>query len=111
DDMTPYVGMEHMTPRTPRIGTFGEAGSITSQVSRFQVGDTLFGRLRAYLRKVALAECSGVCSPEILVLRAKPEMVLPEYLYLLASSDMAIDHAVALSAGSRMPRTAAEDLA
>jgi type I restriction enzyme S subunit len=108
---TPYVGLEHIEPGVGRISTWGVAAEVTSLVARFQVGDVLFGRLRPYLRKVALAESVGVCSPEVLVLRARPDIILPGYLHLVCSSEQAIEHAVAMSAGSRMPRTSPADLA
>ena len=108
---TPYVGLEHIEPGVGRISTWGVVAAVTSLVARFQVGDVLFGRLRPYLRKVALAESEGVCSPEVLVLRARPDIILPGYLHLICSSEQAIEHAVAMSAGSRMPRTSPADLA
>lgn len=70
----------------------------------------LFGRLRPYLRKVVLADSSGVCTPEILVVRADRSEVLPGFLHALLSSDTVIDAAVRMSAGTRMPRTSAADL-
>ena len=110
DRTVPYVGLEHVEPNDWSIRNPGAAGSVTSLVSCFEIEDVLFGRLRPYLCKVAKAEFAGVCSPEILVLRAN-NSVTPGFLHLLASSDLAIGHAVALSAGSRMPRTSVEDLA
>lgn len=106
-----YVGLEHLEELNPRIPSNGLVGDVTSQVSEFNAGDTLFGRLRPYLRKVAMADFDGYCSPEILVLRPNAGVVEQGYLHLLASSDIAIEHAVAVSAGSRMPRTSAADLA
>lgn len=110
DAKHPYVGMEHITPCTPRIIDRGRAGDVTSQVGVFQSGDVLFGRLRAYLRKVALADFAGVASTEVLILRPRQNQVLPGFLHLLASSPACINAAVAKSAGSRMPRTSASDL-
>jgi len=106
----PYVGMEHLDPGSPRVARWGSPADVTSLVSQFESGDVLFGRLRPYLRKVALADQHGVCSPEILVLRPT-EATVPGFTYLLASSDGCIEHAVAQSAGSRMPRASATDLA
>lgn len=106
----PYVGMEHIDPGTPWVSRTATAREVSSVVGLFGPGDVLFGRLRPYLRKVALADFPGCASTEILILRAKKEMCLPAYLQLLASSDGCIDHAVAASAGSRMPRTKVADL-
>lgn len=107
----PYVGLEHVTPGHAEITAFGTTAEVSSQVARFEAGDVLFGRLRPYLRKVAFAKFAGAASSELLVLRARPGEVLPGYLHLLASQDSTIEHAVAMSAGSRMPRTSVSDLA
>lgn len=109
--LTHYVGLEHLVGGSPRVHGRGLAGDVISLVSVFDKHDVLFGRLRPYLRKVALAEASGVCSPEILVLRANESDVSPGYLLFLVSSESAIGRAVRLSAGSRMPRTSPADLA
>lgn len=105
-----YVGLEHMPTGSPRVETLATTAGLASQVVGFEPDDILFGRLRPYLRKVAWAHFAGACSPEILVLRPRTSLVLPAYLYLLASSEPVIDWAVSTSAGSRMPRTAPGDL-
>ena len=45
--------------------------------TRFEPGDVLFGKRRAYQRKVAVADFDGVCSARHYVLEAKPEHLLP----------------------------------
>ena len=110
DPAHPYVGLEHLETGYPRVRAWGQAGEMSSLVSIFEEGDTLFGRLRPYLRKVALAEFAGVCTSEILVLTPDRGAVLPAFLHLLASAESTIDMCVARSAGSRMPRTSAADL-
>ena len=105
-----YIGMENILPDTPRVTGPGRVGDVRSQVGIFEADDVLFGRLRAYLRKVAFAERGGAASTEVLILRPRREVVEPRFLYLLASSPACIDYAVAMSAGSRMPRTSAADL-
>jgi type I restriction enzyme S subunit len=107
---TPYVGLEHIESNIGRISSAGTPSQVTSAVAQFHSGDTLFGRLRPYLHKVAYADFSGVCSPEVLILRARKDVIDAGFLFLAVSSSNAIDHAVALSAGSRMPRTSASDL-
>lgn len=105
-----YIGMEHIDSDTARIVRWAEPTTAISTSKVFRKNDVLFGRLRPYLKKVALADFDGVCSGEILVLRAN-EDVLPGFLYLLAANNTTIKHAVAVSAGSRMPRVASRDLA
>lgn len=63
----PYVGLEHVEPRTTRILATGTASKLKSAVRRFRRGDVLYGALRPYLRKVCIPDFDGVCSPEFLV--------------------------------------------
>jgi len=105
-----YVGLEHLEPNNTSIDKFDSIRKVTSSLTPFDVGDVLFGRLRPYLHKVAIAEMFGFCSPEILVLRANSK-VLPQMLLLFCDSDSTIKICVERSAGTRMPRTSTEDLA
>ena len=105
-----YVGLEHLEPNNTSIEHFDSVSKVTSSLTPFDVGDVLFGRLRPYLHKVAIAEMFGFCSPEILVLRANSK-VLPQMLLLFCDADSTINICVERSAGTRMPRTSTEDLA
>jgi|LakMenEpi03Aug12_release.lakeMendotaPanAssembly.Ray.scaffolds.fasta_scaffold09840_11 type I restriction enzyme S subunit len=105
-----YVGLEHLEPNITSINNFAFTSKVTSSLTPFEVGDVLFGRLRPYLHKVALAEIKGFCSPEILVLRANSK-VLPQMLLLYCDADSTIKICVEKSAGTRMPRTSSDDLA
>ena len=106
----PYIGLEHIEPRTPALTRWGLVIDVTSSVTPFEPGDVLFGRLRPYLHKVAFAHFLGVCSPEVLVLRASASCI-DGFLYLLCSTDATVKKCVEMSAGTRMPRTSTSDLA
>lgn len=80
-----YIGLENIVSGT---GEF--TGSLESRYENikslkrvFKEGDILFGKLRPALNKVAYATFDGICSTDILVLRAKSEDVLPEYYSVL----------------------------
>ena len=69
-------------------------------------GQVLFGKRRAYQRKVAVADFAGVCSGDIYVLETKdPKSLMPELLPFICQTDAFFDHAVGTSAGSLSPRT------
>jgi type I restriction enzyme S subunit len=106
----PYIGLEHLDSSNPVIARSGLVASVSGSVTPFEVEDVLFGRLRPYLHKVAFATLSGVCSPEVLVLRALPSCA-PKFLHALCSADATVKACVEMSAGTRMPRTSASDLA
>lgn len=99
-----FVGLEHLDGGSLRVRRWGHPSEVTSTKTLFEPGDVLFGKLRPYLRKVALAETAGICSTDILALRPVGD-VMPEYVAIVLSSKRAIEHAVATSAGTRMPRT------
>lgn len=96
------VELENIRSET---GEVAEVARLESAGQRFQyrAGDTLFGRLRPYLNKFALADRDGLCSTEIWVLRPRKQRVLPEFLYLL-TQHRAFKAAANRQSGSRMPR-------
>lgn len=101
----PYVGLEHIVPENSLIAEWGHADEVSSLKTSFRNSDILFGKLRPYLRKVALATFDGLCSTEILAIRARTDRILPSYLLACLSADSAIAFAVKTSAGTKMPRT------
>lgn len=98
-----YVGLEHLDPESLRISRWGVPTDVEATKLRFRSGDIIFGRRRAYQRKLAVADFEGICSAHAMVLRAKPEVVLPEFLPFLMQSDMFFDRAMAISVGSLSP--------
>ncbi|MGK2309766.1 restriction endonuclease subunit S [Cutibacterium sp. V970] len=104
NEATTYVGLEHLPRRHMWLTDSGAPESVTSNKSRFKAGDVLFGKLRPYFHKVVSAPTSGVCSTDILVIRAfDPGM---QGLVLAAtSSDKAVNACTIASSGTKMPRT------
>lgn len=106
DGIERYVGLEHLEPGDLRIRSWGNVADGVTFTSVFQPGQVLFGKRRAYQRKVAVADFSGVCSGDIYVLETKDSKVLlPELLPFICQTDAFFDHAVGTSAGSLSPRT------
>ena len=106
DGIERYVGLEHLEPSDLRIRSWGSVADGVTFTSMFQPGQVLFGKRRAYQRKVAVADFSGVCSGDIYVLETKDaKVLLPELLPFICQTDAFFDHAVGTSAGSLSPRT------
>jgi type I restriction enzyme S subunit len=106
DGIERYVGLEHLEPGDLRIRSWGSVADGVTFTSVFQPGQVLFGKRRAYQRKVAVADFAGVCSGDIYVLETKDATVLlPELLPFICQTDAFFDHAVGTSAGSLSPRT------
>jgi type I restriction-modification system DNA methylase subunit len=57
-----YIGLEHMVPGSLHIRTWGDTANGTTFTRRCRLGHVLFGKRRAYQRKVALAEFDAVVS-------------------------------------------------
>jgi type I restriction enzyme S subunit len=109
--ITRFVGLEFIEAEKLSLHGFGEIEKGTTFTKCFLRGDVLFGKRRAYLKKVAVADFDGICSGDILVFRANKTKMLPELLPYYVSSDAFIQHAVSTSAGSLSPRTKWRDLA
>jgi type I restriction enzyme S subunit len=105
------IAMEHLNPRELKVTRWGSISDGTTFTRRVKPGQTLFGKRRAYQRKVAYAEFDAICSGDILVFEAKPDRLLPELLPFLVMSDGFFDYALGTSAGSLSPRTRWSDLA
>lgn len=112
DGIERYVGLEHLEPGDLRIRSWGNVADGVTFTSVFQPGQVLFGKRRAYQRKVAVADFSGVCSGDIYVLESKDaQVLLPQLLPFICQTDAFFDHAVGTSAGSLSPRTNWKSLA
>ena len=99
-----YVGLEHIASgRFLRAGA-GKASDVRSAKSAFQSGDVLYGKLRPYLDKAVLAEDTGICTTELLVLRAK-EGVDPRFLVGVVHLPDFVEYAVSGITGAHHPRT------
>jgi type I restriction enzyme, S subunit len=100
-----YVGLDHLEPGDLKIRRWGNIAEGTTFTSVFRPGKVLFGKRRAYQRKVAVADFSGVCSGDIYVLEPKNSSLIPELLPFICLTDEFFKHAVGTSAGSLSPRT------
>jgi restriction endonuclease S subunit len=100
-----FIGLEHLEPGSLRVRTWGDVADGTTFTRRCRPGQVLFGKRRAYQRKVAVAEFDAVVSGDIYVLRPHTERLLPELLPFVCLSERFFQHAVGTSAGSLSPRT------
>lgn len=98
----PYLGLEQLESATGRIIEYQEEGQ-PGEGNVFRRGDVLFGRLRPYLSKAAVATQDGKCTGELLVFRPNAGVHERFLLYSLLSLDF-IGFADGCSQGTRMPR-------
>ena len=98
-----YVGLEHLDPDSLRIARHGSPSDVKGNKLRFEPGHIIFGKRRAYQRKLAVADTYGICSAHAMVLEAKPEVVDPDFLPFFMQSDRFMDRAVQISVGGLSP--------
>lgn len=100
---TPYVGLEHIPRKSLTLTEWGTSEDVDSQKARFCKGDILFGKLRPYFHKVAIAPLDGICSTDILVFRP---LVQSHYSFVLNHlfSESLITYVSGIADGTRMPR-------
>ena len=101
-----FIAMEHLEPGSLHVQAWGNVADGTTFTRRCQPGQVLFGKRRAYQRKVAVAEFEAVVSGDIYVLAPKDaQRLLPDLLPFICLSERFFQHAVGTSAGSLSPRT------
>lgn len=101
--MEHYVGLEHLDADSLKIRRWGTPDDVEATKLMFKKGDIIFGRRRAYQRKLGVAEFDGICSAHAMVLRATPDVVLTEFLPFFMQSDLFMRRAVDISVGSLSP--------
>lgn len=102
-DLNIYVGLEHLDPDSLRIIRHGVPSDVAGQKLLVRKGQIIFGKRRAYQRKVAVADWDCICSAHAMVLEANPETVSPEFFSFFMQSDVFMNRAVAISEGSLSP--------
>lgn len=98
------VALENVESWTGRLAVTDAGPSFSGQAKRFRPGDILFGKLRPYLAKVAVAPGDGVCVTEFLVLRPANHAVGAQYLELVLRSRAFTDVVSGSTSGAKMPR-------
>lgn len=102
-DLDVYVGLEHLDPQSLRITRRGVPSDVEGQKLRVRPGQIIFGKRRAYQKKLAVADFDGICSAHAMVLEEIPGKIIPGLLPYFMQSDMFMDRAVAISEGSLSP--------
>jgi type I restriction enzyme S subunit len=69
----------------------------------FEIGDVIYGKLRPYLDKVLVADEPGVCTTEMIPVRAFAD-IIPEYLRIIMKSPTFKEYANNSTHGMNLPR-------
>lgn len=110
EDRFTYLGLEHLDSGSLKVTRFGSDVAPIGEKLVMHKGDVLFGKRRAYQKKVAIAPFDGIFSAHGMVLRPKEDVVDKDFFPLFISSDYFLDAAIKISVGSLSPTINWRDL-
>lgn len=102
-DLEIYVGLEHLDSDCLKIERTGKPTDVIGTKLKIYKGDIIFGKRRAYLRKVAVSHFDGIASAHSMVLRANKKSIEKDFLPYFMQSDTFMERAVQISEGSLSP--------
>lgn len=103
EDKYHYIGLEHLDSQCLKVNRYGSEVAPVGDKLIMKKGDVLFGKRRAYQKKVAIAPFDGIFSAHGFVLRPKEEVVDKDFFPFFISSDYFLDKAISISVGSLSP--------
>ncbi|EFI71584.1 restriction endonuclease subunit S [Segatella baroniae B14] len=109
-DKEHYIGLEHIDSECLEITRWGSNVAPIGEKLIMKKGDILFGKRRAYQRKLAIAPFDGIFSAHGMVLRPNEEVVDKNYFPFFMSSDLFMERAVQISVGGLSPTINWKDL-
>ena len=110
EDRFTYLGLEHLDSATLKVTRFGSDVAPIGEKLVMREGDVLFGKRRAYQKKVAIAPFDGIFSAHGMVLRPREDVIDKDFFPLFISSDYILDAAIKISVGSLSPTINWRDL-
>ena len=110
EDRFTYLGLEHLDSGSLWVTRFGSEVAPVGEKLVMHKGDVLFGKRRAYQKKVAIAPFDGIFSAHGMVLRPKEDVIAKDFFPLFISSDYFLDTAIKISVGSLSPTINWRDL-
>ena len=110
EDKERYIGLEHLDSDCLSVTRWGSDVAPTGEKLLMKKGDVLFGKRRAYQRKVGIAPFDGIFSAHGMVLRPNEEVIDKDFFPFFISSDQFMERAVRISVGGLSPTINWKDL-
>ena len=110
EDKDTYIGLEHLDSDCLYVTRWGADAAPTGEKLLMKKGDVLFGKRRAYQRKVGIAPFDGIFSAHGMVLRPNEEIIDKDFFPFFISSDQFMERAVRISVGGLSPTINWKDL-
>lgn len=101
--LSDYIGLEHLDTDCIRIKRFGSTEDVDATKFLCKKGDIIFGKRRAYLRKLAVSDREAVVSAHSMVLRPTGDKIYPDFLPCFMQSIIFWKTAHSISEGSMSP--------
>ncbi len=98
-----YVGLEHLEPDNLIIERTGKPDDVIGTKLKIYKGDIIFGKRRAYQRKVGVSHFDGIASAHSMILRVDENHIEKDFLPFFMQSDIFMNRAVQISEGSLSP--------
>lgn len=89
EDRFTYLGLEHLDSGSLKVTRFGSEVAPIGEKLVMHKGDVLFGKRRAYQKKVAIAPFDGIFSAHGMVLRPREDVIDKSFFALLNTADNA----------------------
>ena len=103
EDKFHYIGLEHLDSKSLKVTRYGADVAPKGEKLVMKKGDVLFGKRRAYQKKVAIAPFDGIFSAHGMILRPNEKVISRELFPFFISSDAFLDKAIKISVGSLSP--------
>lgn len=110
EDRFTYIGLEHLDSGCLKVTRYGSEVAPIGEKLIMHKGDVLFGKRRAYQKKVAIAPFDGIFSAHGMVLRPNTDIIDSQFFPLFISSDYFLNAAIEISVGSLSPTINWKDL-
>lgn len=109
-DREHYIGLEHLDTNCFTISRWGSDITPVGEKLLMKKGDVLFGKRRAYQRKVGIAPFDGIFSAHGMVLRPKEDVIDKDFFPFFINSDQFMERAIRISVGGLSPTINWKDL-
>ena len=110
EDKYNYIGLEHLESGNLFISKWGSETAPEGEKIVMKKGDVLFGKRRAYQKKVAISPIDGIFSAHGMVLRPKEDVICKEFLPFFISSETFLNEAIRISVGGLSPTVNWKDI-
>ena len=98
-----YVGVDNLL-QDKKGKTISTHVPIEGNLTKYHKKDVMIGNIRPYLKKIWFADNEGGTNGDVLTIQTTSDKIIPEFLFVLLSSDDFFNYDMNNSKGAKMPR-------